>query len=222
MLIFTEGFSMLERSSSLQKIILFVLMSSFKDVDQKHGVTDDDDLGECAVCLEVMKLKLVMLVPCEHYLHENCFHRWKVVSLTCPNCRAPVKETIQFNYDFWESWETARVEMNFSQLSDQELENICLKEGIKLIIDAQRDPQTRWQRVRIKELNGESSYMKLPADMRCSQIKQILAAAYHTSFIQLRLVVQGCAACDDLTLSKYAPSLDTSITIHLVTKCTGS
>jgi hypothetical protein len=147
-------------------------------------------------------------------------------SISCPNCRTKIKETIPFDLDSNDLWgEKELVEMidnELSSLTDQELEYICLKEGLKRLADAQSDNKTRWQLIQIKELDGNSALMKLPADMLCSDIKRILSATYNMSPPQVRLIIQGCPVSDALRLCEYAKDLNTPITIHLVTQCTGS
>ena len=54
----------------------------------------DDDLDDCAICLQNLKLKKddnkymeVLMTPCKHYFHKECLEIWVRSHSDCPICR---------------------------------------------------------------------------------------------------------------------------------------
>ncbi|KAL5212457.1 hypothetical protein ABZP36_023304 [Zizania latifolia] len=66
--------------------------------DEEAGVIRED----CAICYSTYVLcsAAAVKLSCSHAYHRTCLDKWVSVNRTCPMCRSPVPEGINFLYDY--------------------------------------------------------------------------------------------------------------------------
>ncbi|KAG2257444.1 hypothetical protein Bca4012_094626 [Brassica carinata] len=93
---FTQGLIVLEESSGLNPLLRDLLESreeghppaSKASIDAMRVVDTDGWGGECAICLEELKVEeRVKEMPCKHRFHGGCIEKWLGLHGSCPVCR---------------------------------------------------------------------------------------------------------------------------------------
>ncbi|XP_010230144.1 E3 ubiquitin-protein ligase MPSR1 [Brachypodium distachyon] len=54
---------------------------------ETRGEEDEDEEGECAICLAADDQRKKAELPCGHRFHRGCVGKWLRVHGTCPTCR---------------------------------------------------------------------------------------------------------------------------------------
>jgi len=65
---------------------------TFRNVEMRRQIEEDELPDPCVICLEVPKSreKVRQMPACKHVFHSNCVERWLVNHRDCPCCKTPV------------------------------------------------------------------------------------------------------------------------------------
>ena len=170
-----------------------------------------EDIDECCICLDSIKDDAIMLDPCCHYMHNNCFKLLK--SLKCPSCTIDIKTVVKFDILDWSLNETNKDNYDdLSDLTDQELLRISYKE-------MQQEFQNCKDTIllTLKTLDGLKNDIKVPMEWTVGRLREWIGNTLAINPSSLRIIHKGCPLNDIDPVKSYNNEL-----LHIIRQCSGS